>query len=100
VSHLDRPVLHFPAMPTSKPRYTVTDTGELERTLDLAQRAWPEIGSRKDLLDRVLAAGRDSLEARLDAEDARRRRERQRAALRRAPQLVDADVLLGDHAWR
>jgi hypothetical protein len=87
-------------MPTSKPRYTVTDTGELERTLDLAERAWPEVGSRKELLDRVLAAGRVALEQRMAAEATALRRERQRAALRRAPELVDADALLGDAAWR
>jgi DNA-binding FadR family transcriptional regulator len=87
-------------MPTSRPRYTVTDTGELERTLDLAERAWPEAGSRKELLDRVLAAGREVLEQRMAAEAAKLRRDRQRAALRRAPELVDADALLGDAAWR
>ena len=78
----------------------MTDTGELERTLDLAERAWPEAGSRKELLDRVLAAGREVLEQRMAAEAAKLRRDRQRAALRRAPELVDADALLGNAAWR
>jgi hypothetical protein len=87
-------------MPTSRPRYTVTDTGELERTLDLAERAWPEAGSRKELLGRVLGAGREALEARMAAEAVGARRERQRAALARAGELVDADALLGDAAWR
>jgi hypothetical protein len=87
-------------MPTSKPRYIVTDTGELERTLDVAQRAWPEVGSRKELLDRVLGAGREALQDRLEEEASERRRERQRTALRRAQELVDVDVLLGDAAWR
>jgi hypothetical protein len=87
-------------MPTSRPRYTVTDTGELERTLDLAQRAWPEAGSRKELLGRVLGAGREALEARMTATAGAARRERQKEALVRAADLVDADLLLRDAAWR
>jgi hypothetical protein len=78
----------------------VTDTGELERTLDLAQRAWPEAGSRKELLGRVLGAGREALEARMAAEAATVRRERQQAALARSGDLLDAELLLGDAAWR
>jgi hypothetical protein len=87
-------------MPTSRPRYTLTDTGELERTLDLAERAWPQAGSRKELLGRVLGAGREALEARMAAEAAEARRDRQREALVRAAVLVDAELLLGDAAWR
>lgn len=37
-------------MPTIRPRYTVTDTGELKELLDEAQARWPEVANRKDLL--------------------------------------------------
>ena len=37
-------------MPTTRPRYTVTDTGHTAELLDLAQRAWPEITDRRQLL--------------------------------------------------
>jgi hypothetical protein len=49
-------------MPTTKPRYTVTDTGEMSRLLDEAQRRWPEVTDRKALLLRLAAAGRDAIE--------------------------------------
>ena len=49
-------------MPTTKPRYTVTDTGELSKQLDDAQRRWPDVRDRKDLLLRLAAAGRDAIE--------------------------------------
>jgi hypothetical protein len=48
-------------MPTTKPRYTLTDTGELSDQLDQAQRRWPEIKDRKDLLLKLTAAGRDAI---------------------------------------
>lgn len=50
------------AMPTTKPRYTVTDTGELSQLLDEAQRRWPEVHDRKKLLLRLAAAGREVIE--------------------------------------
>mgnify|MGYP006915253010 CR=1 FL=1 len=37
-------------MPTTKPRYTVTDTGEVSELLDRAQRRWPDLHDRKKLL--------------------------------------------------
>jgi hypothetical protein len=49
-------------MPTTKPRYTVTDTGELSELLDEAQRRWPEVDDRKELLLRLAAAGREAIE--------------------------------------
>ncbi|OJU85061.1 MAG: hypothetical protein BGO11_15725 [Solirubrobacterales bacterium 70-9] len=49
-------------MPTTKPRYTVTDTGDLSDQLDQAQRRWPEIDDRKELLLKLAAVGRDTLE--------------------------------------
>jgi sulfite reductase beta subunit-like hemoprotein len=44
-------------MPTSKPRYMLTDTGELSDLLDAAQRHWPELTDRKALLLRLAEAG-------------------------------------------
>ena len=49
-------------MPTRKHRYTVTDTGELSDQLDRAQRRWPEIKDRKELLLKLVAAGRAAIE--------------------------------------
>lgn len=48
-------------MPTSKPRYTVTDTGELSALLDAAQRRWPDVTDRKALLLRLAATGGEAL---------------------------------------
>ena len=49
-------------MPTAKPRYTITDTGEISEQLDQAQRRWPDVHDRKELLLRLAAAGRDAIE--------------------------------------
>lgn len=49
-------------MPTTKPRYTVTDTGEVSQLLDEAQRRWPDVRDRKELLLRLATAGRDAIE--------------------------------------
>ena len=49
-------------MPTTKPRYTVTDTGEVRDLLDEAQRRWPGVRDRKTLLLRLAAAGRETIE--------------------------------------
>lgn len=46
-------------MPTTRPRYTFTDTGELSELLDAAQRRWPEVRDRKDLLLRLATTGRE-----------------------------------------
>lgn len=51
-------------MPTKKPRYTLTDTGELSEQLDQAQRRWPEISDRKELLLKLAALGRGAIEER------------------------------------
>jgi hypothetical protein len=84
-------------MPTTKPRYVVTDTGRTAEMIDRAQRAWPDVSDRKELLLRLAAVGSDAIEAREAAAPARR--EAQRAALARAARRVDVDVLLGDGAW-
>jgi hypothetical protein len=49
-------------MPTTKPRYTITDTGKLSEQLDEAQRRWPDVRDRKELLLRLAAAGRAAIE--------------------------------------
>jgi hypothetical protein len=48
-------------MPTTQPRYTVTDTGELREQLDLAQIRWPEVRDRKVLLLRLVEAGNEAI---------------------------------------
>ncbi len=86
-------------MPTSQPRYTVTDTGKLHDMLDMAQRHWPDIRDRRQLLLRLAGVGADHVASELDLVSFHERRERQSAALRRAPELIDSDVLLTDAAW-
>jgi hypothetical protein len=49
-------------MPTTRPRYTLTDTGALREQLDEAQRRWPEVRDRKELLLRLTAAGQAAIE--------------------------------------
>ena len=62
-------------MPTTKPRYTLTDTGKLSKLLDDAQRRWPDVHDRKELLLKLAAAGGDAIEREaLDRRLARQRR--------------------------
>jgi hypothetical protein len=50
-------------MPRKKPRDPITDSGELSGQLDQAQRRWPEIRDREELLlVKLAAAGRDAIE--------------------------------------
>jgi hypothetical protein len=51
------------AMPTSKPRYMLTDTGDLSELLDAAQRRWPEVADRKALLLQLAQVGGKAIEA-------------------------------------
>lgn len=87
-------------MPTTQPRYSVTDTGDVRKMLDLAQRRWPGVQDRKLLLLRLAALGRDAIEHDVDECERKRRRELQLAALGRAGDLVDADALLTDAPWQ
>jgi hypothetical protein len=87
-------------MPTTRPRYTLTDVGELAEMLDVAQRRWPDEPRRLDLLVRLAALGRGVIERELAENDRTFRQARQSEAVRRLPDLVDADVLLSDTAWR
>jgi hypothetical protein len=86
-------------VPTTRPRYTLTDTGAVEEMLDVAQRRWPGV-ERKELLLRLTAAGRDAVARELDAREGTERRGRQRTAMRNVADLVDAEVLLSDAAWQ
>ena len=85
-------------MPTTRPRYTVTDTGQTAELLDIAALTWPEVTDRRQLLLRLTEAGGRALRRELADQEARR--DRQRTGLERAAQLVDVDELLGDDAWR
>jgi hypothetical protein len=87
-------------MPTTQPRYTVTDTGQLHDMLDLAQRRWPDLHDRRQLLLRLAELGADRVAEELDVVAAGQRRERQDSAMKRAADLVDVDLLLSDAAWR
>src|SRR5437870_2963195 len=88
---------YTPAVPTVKPRYTLTDTGHLREVLDAAQRRWPEITNRKALLLRLVEQGHESLG--LEEHAAEERHKRAQLALARIPSLVDAELLLSDQAW-
>jgi hypothetical protein len=49
-------------MPTDKPRYMLTDTGELSEMLDIAQRRWPDVTDRKALLLRLARTGQEAIQ--------------------------------------
>jgi hypothetical protein len=68
--------------------------------LDLAHRRWPDVQDRRGLLLRLAGAGAERVASELDAAAAESRRERQRQALSRAAELIDAEALLSDGAWR
>ncbi len=86
-------------MPTTRPRYTLTDTGAVEEMLDIAQRRWPGV-ERKELLLRLTRAGSDAVARELDEREGTERRERQRTAMRDVTELLDVDLLLSDAAWQ
>jgi hypothetical protein len=87
-------------MPPTKPRYVVTDTGATAEMLDRAQRAWPHLSGRKELLLRLAAVGRDAIEAQHAEAREQQLLADQRGALERGAARVDVDLLLGDAAWR
>jgi hypothetical protein len=86
-------------VPTTKPRYTFTDSGHLKTLLDAAQETWPETTDRKVLLLRLVEQGHEALESREEELAAEERCARARTALERIPSLVDREVLLSDRAW-
>lgn len=49
-------------MPTTRPRFQVTETPEVERALRAAEAAWPE-ASRGERVIRLLQAGANALES-------------------------------------
>jgi predicted hydrocarbon binding protein len=67
-------------MPTTRPRYTLTDTGALREQLDAAQRRWPKVRDRKELLLRLVDAGQRAI--------ARESEERRRAIAETAGALT------------
>jgi hypothetical protein len=86
-------------MPTTKPRYTLTDTGHLAKLLDDAERRWPEVRDRKQLLLRLAEEGHQALAGADLRLDENQRHERHTQALQRIPALVDTELLLADRAW-
>jgi hypothetical protein len=58
-------------MPTLKPRYTITDTGEASEWLDIAQEAWPGL-KRKQAALRLMKTGADELTREVKAEKRRK----------------------------
>jgi hypothetical protein len=93
-------LLHLIAVPTTQPRYTVTDSGDLRRMLDVAQRRWPEVRDRRQLLLLLAAAGHEAIAGEFLVEERSARRDRQRAALARSTDLVETETLLADAAWQ
>lgn len=87
-------------MPTTRPRYTLTDAGELAEILDVAQRRWPDEPRRQHLLMRLAELGRSVVERELAESDRGTCMARQSEALERLHELVDAEVLLTDAGWR
>ena len=75
----------------------MTDTGKTADLLDLAQRAWPDVRDRKELLLRLAEAGAGVVEQTLREQASSR--ELRRAAVMRSREMLDADVLLSDQAW-
>lgn len=86
-------------MPTTHPRYTITDTGPVRKLLDDAQRRWPDIQDRKKLLLRLAETGHDSLRLSEAAAESKHRRERQLSALVGLQRTVNWDTIRNDQAW-
>ena len=59
------------SMPTTRPRFQVTETPEVERALKVAEAAWPDVPRAERVL-RLLQAGADALERSRVEERARR----------------------------
>ena len=56
-------------MPTKRPRITITETEEVARMLEMADRAWPEEeGVPSRLLVRLILAGHERIKRELDGE--------------------------------
>jgi hypothetical protein len=68
--------------------------------LDLAQRRWPDVRDRRQLLLLLAAAGHEAISGEVLVEARSRRRDLQRDALARSTELVDTETLLADAAWQ
>lgn len=75
----------------------MTDTGKTAELLDLAQRAWPDVHDRKELLLCLAEAGAGVVAQTLRKQETSRAL--RRAAVMRSRELLDVDVLLSDQAW-
>jgi hypothetical protein len=60
-------------VPTTRPRLTITETDDLAAALDAAAARWPDVGSRRELLLRLVEQGRGVIERERDAAAERRR---------------------------
>jgi hypothetical protein len=60
-------------MPTTRPRLTITETDDVAAALDAAAARWPEVDSRRELLLRLVAQGRDVIDRDRDETVSRRR---------------------------
>jgi hypothetical protein len=86
-------------VPTTRPRYTFTDTGHLQDLLDDAQERWPEVTDRKTLLLKLAEEGHTTIRFSQERLSASERHVRTRAALERIRSLTDLELLLSDRAW-
>jgi hypothetical protein len=86
-------------MPTTRPRYTFTDTGHVQDLLDDAQGRWPEVTDRKALLLKLAEEGHATIRSGDERLAASERRVRAQAALERIRSLTDLELLLSDRAW-
>lgn len=68
-------------MPTTRPRHTITESPEIEQTLDDAAELWPELRlDRAALLRKVIEAGHETIAHSKDEAAAARRAAVHRAA--------------------
>ena len=78
-------------MPTLLPRFQVTETSEVARALEIAERAWPDL-SRSQRVKRLLLEGAEARSAQHDDESGHAQR---LAALRRSAGLFTGDYEAG-----
>jgi hypothetical protein len=90
---------HTAGMPTTRPRYTFTDTGHLQDLLDAAQGRWPEVSDRKALLLKLAEEGHATIRTSQERLGASERRVRAQTALARIRSLTDLELLLSNRAW-
>ena len=61
-------------MPTTLPRYTITETPEVRGWLDDAARTWPETSTRADLVRRLIEEGHEAISEKQETMAEQRRR--------------------------